>query len=41
MVERSSWVNSLEKCLNFYKENEEYELCDKTLKLINKIKENM
>ena len=41
MVERSSWVDSLEKCLNFYKENEEYELCGKTLKLINKIKENI
>ena len=38
MVEKNSWVDSLEKCLNFYKETEEYELCDRTHKLINKIK---
>ena len=39
MVEKNSWVESLEKCLNFYKETEEYELCDRRHKLLNKIKE--
>lgn len=37
MVEKDSWVDSLTKCLNFYKESEEYELCGRTQKLIDKI----
>jgi len=37
MVERGSWLDSLTKCLNYYKETEEYELCGRTQKLIDKI----
>ncbi len=40
MVDKESWVDSLNKCLSYYLENEEYELCDKTKKLINKIEKN-
>ena len=40
MVEKSSWVDSLEKCLMFFQETEEYELCEKTLNLINVIKKD-
>jgi len=37
MVEKSSWVSSLTKCLEFYIQQEAYELCDRTKKLIDKI----
>jgi hypothetical protein len=41
MVEKESWVDSLSKCLNFYEETEEYELCVRTQNLINKIKKQI
>tara|TARA_B100001769_G_C22112498_1_gene602343 strand:- start:1029 stop:1334 length:306 start_codon:yes stop_codon:yes gene_type:complete len=40
MVEKTSWIGSLTKCLNFYEATEEYELCERTKKLIDKINKN-
>lgn len=40
MIDKNSWIDSLEKCLLFYEENEEYELCERTKKLIDKINQN-
>ena len=37
-VDRDNWVISLEKCLKYFLDVEEYELCDKVTKLLNKIK---
>ena len=34
---KESFKSNLETCLNFYEQQEEYELCSKTLKLINQI----
>ena len=35
---KDSFKSNLETVLNFYEQNEEYELCSKTLELINKVK---
>lgn len=40
MIDKNSWIDSLDKCLLFYEENEEYELCERTKKLIDKINQN-
>jgi hypothetical protein len=37
-IEKHQWMNGLKKCINFFKKIEEYELCEKTNKLIKKIK---
>ena len=34
---KESFKTNLETCLDFYEQNEEYELCSKTLKLIKQI----
>lgn len=34
---KESFKSNLETCLNFYEQQEEYELCSKTLELINQI----
>lgn len=34
---KESFKSNLETCLDFYEQTEEYELCSKTLNLINKI----
>ena len=38
-VLRESFKSNLETCLDFYEQTEQYELCSKTLNLINKINE--
>jgi hypothetical protein len=35
---KDSFKSNLETVLGFYEQNEEYELCSKTLELINKVK---
>ena len=37
-VLKESFKSNLETCLDFYEQTEEYELCSKTLNLINQIK---
>ena len=37
-VLKESFISNLETCLDFYEQIEEYELCSKTLNLINQIK---
>ena len=34
---KESFKSNLETCLNFYEQQEEYELCSKTLELINQV----
>ena len=36
-IHKEAFKTNLETVLNFYEQNEEYELCSKTLELINKI----
>ena len=38
-VLRESFKSNLQTCLDFYEQTEQYELCSKTLNLINKINE--
>ena len=38
-VLKDSFKTNLETCLEFYEKNEQYELCSKTLNLINQIHE--
>ncbi len=38
MVDRDNWLDSLEKCLKFYTDSEEYELCGRTKNLIEEVK---
>lgn len=35
-LDESSYLKSLDKCLAYYQENEEYEMCNKIKKLIEK-----
>tara|TARA_B100002019_G_C20923170_1_gene428557 strand:+ start:95 stop:394 length:300 start_codon:yes stop_codon:yes gene_type:complete len=37
-VLKESFKSNLETCLDFYEQTEEYEMCSKTLNLINQIK---
>jgi hypothetical protein len=37
ILKKPEWVNSLTKCLEFYQEIEEYEMCGEIKKLIKKI----
>ena len=39
MVDKGSWLDSLEKCLNFFINGEHYELCERTKNLIDRIKD--
>ena len=36
-VERKDWLDSLNKCLEYFEEIEEYEICNKVDQLIDKI----
>ncbi len=38
MVDKKNWDESLEKCLNYFISEEEYELCEETRELRQKIK---
>ena len=38
-IEKHNWQEGLEKCIKYFERIEDYELCEKTNKLIKKIKD--